>query len=143
MILRFQRQNLIETDSSSTDSDYNENDPLRLMENKSVFVRLLAYGRLKKMMVEFKEKPLDNLERNMMKGMFKRRLKDFKELWTEKQKKMPLYERLKGGLDDEMKGFGDRDDENVIPLAELQTRYKGNTENQLGYDDPALQPTTK
>ena len=79
MILRFQRQNLVETSSSSTDSDYNENDPLQMMEHKNPAVKLITYGRLKKMMKQFEGKPIDNLERNMMKGMFKRRLKDFVE----------------------------------------------------------------
>jgi len=96
MILRFQRQNLVETSSSSTDSDYNQYDPLMMMEHKNPMVKLITYGRLKKMMKQFEEKPIDNLERNMIRGMFKRRLKDFAELMKEETNEKTLYERLKG-----------------------------------------------
>ena len=50
MILRFQRQNLVETSSSSSDSDNNAYDPVRLMENSNPLVRLVTYGKVKKMM---------------------------------------------------------------------------------------------
>jgi hypothetical protein len=50
MILRFQRQNLIETSSSSSDSDDNNYDPMRLMESKNPLIRLISYGKIKKMM---------------------------------------------------------------------------------------------
>jgi hypothetical protein len=49
------------------------------MENKNPLVRLVVYGKVKKMMREFKNKKIDNLERNIMRGMFLRRLKDFAE----------------------------------------------------------------
>jgi hypothetical protein len=53
MILRFQRQNLVETSSSSSDSDDNNYDPVRLMENNNPMVRLITYGKVKKMMMQF------------------------------------------------------------------------------------------
>ena len=53
MILRFQRQNLVETSSSSSDSDDNNYDPVRLMENHNPMVRLITYGKVKKMMGQF------------------------------------------------------------------------------------------
>jgi hypothetical protein len=53
MILRFQRQNLVETSSSSSDSDDNNYDPVRLMENRNPMVRLITYGKVKKMMKQF------------------------------------------------------------------------------------------
>lgn len=62
LVLRFQRQNLVETTSSSSDSDNNAYDPVRLMENKNPLVRLVTYGKVKKMMKEFKGKPIDHLE---------------------------------------------------------------------------------
>ena len=80
MILRFQRENLIETSSSSTDSDDNNFDPLTLTESENPIVRLVQFSRLKKMMSQFQGKTIDNLERNMMRGMFKRKFKDFAEL---------------------------------------------------------------
>jgi hypothetical protein len=77
--LRFQRQNLVETSSSSSDSDDNLYEPVRLMEHKNPLVKLVTYGKVKKMMREFKGKKVDHLERNMMRGMFRRKLKDFAE----------------------------------------------------------------
>ena len=52
---------------------------MRTMEHKDPYVRLVAYGKVKRMMKEFKGRDIDNLERNMMRGMFKRKLKDFNE----------------------------------------------------------------
>lgn len=49
------------------------------MENSNPLVRLVTYGKVKKMMKEFKGKNIDFLERNMMRGMFQRKLKDFAE----------------------------------------------------------------
>jgi hypothetical protein len=79
MVLRFQRQNLVETSSSSSDSDDNNYDPIRLMENRNPMIRLITYGKVKKMMSQFQSNNIDHLERNMMRGMFRRKLKDFAE----------------------------------------------------------------
>jgi len=66
------------------------------MENGNPLVRLVAYGKVKKMMKQFQgQKTVDNLERNMMRGMFRRKLKDFAELQQEQQEDVPLFERLK------------------------------------------------
>jgi hypothetical protein len=53
MLLRFQRQNLIETSSSSSDSDHNAFDPVRLMDSRNPLVQLVTYGKIKKMMKQF------------------------------------------------------------------------------------------
>jgi len=64
------------------------------MENSNPLVRLVAYGKVKKMMKQFQgQKTVDNLERNLMRGMFRRNLKDFAEL--QQQEDVPLFERLK------------------------------------------------
>jgi hypothetical protein len=96
-VLRFQRQNLVETSSSSSDSDTNAYDPVRLMENGNPLVRLVTYGKIKKMMKQFVGANLDNLERNIMRGMFRRKLKDFAELQQENQENVPIFDRLKMG----------------------------------------------
>jgi hypothetical protein len=49
------------------------------MENGNPLVRLVTYGKVKKMMKQFKNNDIDTLERNMMRGMFLRKLKDFAE----------------------------------------------------------------
>ncbi len=49
MILKFQRYNLVETTSSSSDSDDNNYDELRLMEHENPLIKLVAFGKIKKM----------------------------------------------------------------------------------------------
>lgn len=63
------------------------------MENKNPLVRLVAYGKIKKKMNQFKGKQIDPLERNMMRGLFLRKLKDFSET-TKQHSKLSLLERL-------------------------------------------------
>lgn len=53
MLLRFQRKNVVESNSSSSDSDDNQNDTLKLMENQNPMIRLIVYGKLKKMMMSY------------------------------------------------------------------------------------------
>jgi hypothetical protein len=50
------------------------------MENKNPMVRLITYGKVKKMMMQFQNSNVDYLEKNIMRGMFRRKLKDFAEL---------------------------------------------------------------
>jgi len=47
------------------------------MENKNPLIRLVIYGKLKKMMKAFEGKKLKMMERNLMRGVFQRKLKDF------------------------------------------------------------------
>ena len=68
------------------------------MENKNPLVRLVAYSKIKKMMKQFEGKQINGLERNMMRGLFMRNLKDFAEE-TKKNSKKTLLERLKGGTE--------------------------------------------
>jgi hypothetical protein len=62
------------------------------MENKNPMVRLITYGKVKKMMLQFKNSKIDQLEKNMMRGMFLRKLKDFAEQL--KNQKISLLERF-------------------------------------------------
>ena len=68
---------MIETASESSDSDDNNLDTMNLMENKNPLIRLVIYGKLKKMMNAFEGKKLKMIERNLMRGVFQRKLKDF------------------------------------------------------------------
>ena len=47
------------------------------MESPNPMVKLVTYGKVKQMMKQFKGKKINPLERNMMRGLFKRNLKDF------------------------------------------------------------------
>ena len=98
LILKFQRMNLVETSSSSSDSDDNNYDTLRLMENKNALVRLTMYGKLKKMIRGFTGRDLDPLEQNMIRGLFIRKLKDFAEEQREVSENHSLLQRLLADL---------------------------------------------
>lgn len=52
---------------------------MRLMENKNPLVKLVAFGKIKKKMNQFKGKQINSLERNMMRGLFIRKIKDYSE----------------------------------------------------------------
>ncbi len=53
MLLRFQRENLIETSSDSSDSDDSDKDILASMESENPYVRLVTFGKIKKMITSF------------------------------------------------------------------------------------------
>ena len=120
LILRFQRQNLVETSSSSSDSDDNNYDPVRLMENKNPMVRLITYGKVKKMMMQFQNSNIDYLEKNMMRGMFRRKLKDFAEQQKENQEYVSFLDRFKQGAGEE--------------TPNVQKQYQSDINNQILLD---------
>ena len=84
----------METSSSSSDSDNNDFDVVRLMENKNPLVRLVTYGKIKKMMKQFVNSNIEPLERNLMRGMFRRKLKDFNEHLQENHDNFSLFDRM-------------------------------------------------
>eukprot|EP00347_Sterkiella_histriomuscorum_P017701 403348330 len=98
MLLRFQRQNLLETASESSDSDDNNLDTMSLMESQNPLIRLVIFGKLKKMMGDFKGKKLKYMERNLMRGVFQRKLKDFQDELNDKAENQTLFDRLKGQM---------------------------------------------
>ncbi len=51
LLLKFQMTNLIETSSASSDSDDNQVDELKLMQNSNPLVKLVMYGKIKKMIM--------------------------------------------------------------------------------------------
>ncbi|CDW83128.1 UNKNOWN [Stylonychia lemnae] len=98
MLLRFQRQNVLETASESSDSDDDNLDTLTLMENKNPLIRLVIYGKLKKMMKSFEGQKLKMIEKNLMRGVFQRKLKDFQEELIDQTENKTLLQRLHGQL---------------------------------------------
>ncbi|CDW90842.1 UNKNOWN [Stylonychia lemnae] len=87
VLLQYQRFNLIETDSSSSDSDDDKKQITTLMESKNLFIRLIMYGKIKSMMNQFLQN-VQPLEYNLIKGVFKRRLNDFSEKTKEVEHKL-------------------------------------------------------
>ena len=54
MFVNFQRKNLIESSSSSGDSDTNNMlDQMRLMEDKNPMMRFVIFGKMKKMLNKY------------------------------------------------------------------------------------------
>jgi hypothetical protein len=49
------------------------------MESENPLIKLLIYAKLKKMMLGFDGTELSFLDRNLIRGIFKRRNKDFSE----------------------------------------------------------------
>jgi hypothetical protein len=81
MLLRFQRKHLVETSSSSQDSDLaSKFDTIRLMDSTNPLVRLSIFGRLKKMVMSYKELgELGDTDRRLLRGLYLKKLKDFDE----------------------------------------------------------------
>ena len=99
MILKFQRKNLIETSTSSEDSDYNTKyHTSKLMESKNPMIRLVIFGKLKKMINSFRKSKLDTIDRRLLRGLFLRQLKDFDEDEIEKLQNKSLLMRLKNAI---------------------------------------------
>lgn len=109
MILKFQRQNVIETSSSSSDSFDTNYDLIRLMQHKNPLIKLITYGKVKKMMKQFENQDLDVVERNLMRGMFKRKHKDFTEHMQSKGL-LTLSERIFDGSRRKIKSQRRQDD---------------------------------
>ncbi|CDW87303.1 UNKNOWN [Stylonychia lemnae] len=94
MLLRFQRQSLIETSSDSSDSDDNHLDPLRLIESPNPIIRLVTLGKLKRMMKSLRGKKIQKIERNLLRGVFQRKIKDYEEDQRQRNKQMTLIQKL-------------------------------------------------
>jgi hypothetical protein len=73
MLLKFQRKNLIELESSSSDSDHYTFDTVKLMNSDNNFVKLGQIVKINKALKQFKGKKLETTDRNLIKGIFKRR----------------------------------------------------------------------
>jgi hypothetical protein len=100
MLLRFQRKNLVETSTSSQDSDPpSKYDTIRLMDSKNPLIRLSIFGRLKKMIMTYKEaEELGETDRRLLRGLYLKRLKDFDDQMQDQNANMTLLERLKSRL---------------------------------------------
>jgi hypothetical protein len=80
MVLRFQRRNIIESSSSSGDSDTNNKfDQMNLMENRNPMVRLVFFGKLKKMIQGYKSHRLNMIDKKLLRGLFVKNIREFDE----------------------------------------------------------------
>lgn len=76
----FQRKNMIESQSSSGDSDTNNKfDMLNMMESPKPMMKLAVFAKLKKMVSSYKDMELDDIDRKLLRGLFVKHIKDFDE----------------------------------------------------------------
>ena len=80
MLLKFQRKHLIETSSSSEDSDNQAKlNKIRLLDDPNPFVKLGAISRMKKLLDTYKAESLENTDKRLIRGLYQRNLKDYEE----------------------------------------------------------------
>ena len=73
LLLRFQRKNLIESSSSSGNSDdYNRYETIKLMESRNPMIRLVIFGKIKRMITSFNKngERLKTIDRRLLRGLF-------------------------------------------------------------------------
>jgi hypothetical protein len=89
----------VETSSSSEESDYEAKyDTVKRMDSRNPFVRLSTFGKLKRIVTSYKNHQIDTTDRRILRGLFRKRLKDFDEEHEQSWSKMALYRRLRRGL---------------------------------------------
>ncbi|TNV84725.1 hypothetical protein FGO68_gene11045 [Halteria grandinella] len=72
MLLKFQRKSVIETTSSSSDSDHHDYDTIKLLNSKRDLLKLQQAVKIKKTFAVLKDKKLEEIDQNLMKGVFMR-----------------------------------------------------------------------
>ena len=79
-LLKFQRKNIIESSSSSNESDQgNMVDSLNLMEHKNPMIRLAFFGKMKKIVTSYNNSNLKGLDKRLFRGLFLRNLDHYDE----------------------------------------------------------------
>jgi hypothetical protein len=73
MLMKFSKTNLIESSNSSSDSDDNKYDTIKLLEDKNNLVKLAAIIKVKKCVNDLAINPMDDDEKNLVKGIFVRK----------------------------------------------------------------------
>ena len=68
------------------------------MENKNPMIRLVIFGKLKRMINSYKHMKLKTIDRRLLRGLFLRNLKDFDEEYIEKMGNKSLMMRLKKAM---------------------------------------------
>jgi len=99
MLMRFQKKNIIQTDSSSADSDTQQFDTMKLMESPSPFVKLLIYGKVKRMIYSYiEDNAIGTHDEKLIKGLYVRKMHDFDVDWKEKHSNKTLMQRTREAM---------------------------------------------
>lgn len=73
ILLKFQRKNVIELTSSSSDSDHHKYDSVKLLNSKKDLIRLRQAIKIQRTLNSYKGKELGELDKNLLVGIFDRR----------------------------------------------------------------------
>jgi len=68
------------------------------MESKHPMIRLIIYGKLKRMMNSYLKEKIRTVDKNLLRGVFLRKIKDFDEDYKEAMENKTLLSRLHGSM---------------------------------------------
>eukprot|EP00347_Sterkiella_histriomuscorum_P001486 403371850 len=94
-LLKFQRKNVLESLSSSSDSDDHQYDPMKLINNKNQLVKLSAIQKIKKNLNFYSENIMDHIDKNLVKGLYLKKQREINDAASDNERVMsPLYMRF-------------------------------------------------
>lgn len=64
------------------------------MENKNPMIKLIIYGKVKRMMMSYLKDKVKSVDKNLLRGVFLRKIKDFDEDYREAMENRTLLSRL-------------------------------------------------
>lgn len=79
MLLKFQRKNLIETTTSSSDSDHYKYDTLKLMNSNKPLLQLSQYVKIKRKLRQFQRHELEMHDKRLLNGIWMKKPKILKQ----------------------------------------------------------------
>ena len=77
--MKLQKAHVLDSESSSSDSDHVDQEPYKLLENKDKMINLLLLGKIKRIFNSYQSnaKDLSVIDRNLLRGVLKKKLKDY------------------------------------------------------------------
>ena len=76
-LLKFSRRNLLESNSSSSDSDHHKYDVMKLLDSSNKLIKLSVMAKVKRHLKHYEDHHPDNSERDLLQSIFLRRPKDY------------------------------------------------------------------
>eukprot|EP00347_Sterkiella_histriomuscorum_P013287 403365294 len=77
MLMKFQRKMVLDSESSSSDSDRNDQDTIKLFESKNYIIRAMVRNKVRQSFSELTgKKEIKKIDKRLLKGIFLKRLKN-------------------------------------------------------------------
>ncbi|TNV74197.1 hypothetical protein FGO68_gene741 [Halteria grandinella] len=106
LLLKFQRKNVIEATSSSSNSDQYDYDPMKLLKSKHNLLKLRQIAKISKILDNGKDQKMDKIDKSLIKGLFRRRSTNKqKEIDQTKQTHMTYVTQQSNGNMGGVSGF--------------------------------------